>query len=97
MTLNLPYGSPLTLSCSASGYPIPSVYWKKDGMNISMYTDSSIQEDIEIIEENNTIISNLHINYTTYNNTGEYVCYAENNLVRREQNMSTLLTLFVYS
>ena len=88
--MNAIYGSYVLFSCSATGYPIPTIYWEKDNSTIDM---SNIIETINTFEDNNTIVSSLSIDETTYENSGEYACYAENSL---DLNMSNLLALLVF-
>ena len=43
-------GMPTVLACLATGFPIPSISWRKDGNEVNIYSDSSLNSRIDIIE-----------------------------------------------
>ena len=43
-------GNPLILMCLATGYPIPSINWLKDGVPFNVSTDASLNGRIDIFE-----------------------------------------------
>ena len=69
------YDQLVKISCLAHGYPIPSIQWEKDGLNVTNVTINKI-----IIKGNNTIISTLIIHHANYVHSGKYYCSASNDL-----------------
>ena len=43
-------GTPAVLACLATGFPIPSISWSKDGEEVNIYSDSSLSSRIDVIE-----------------------------------------------
>ena len=43
-------GTPAVLACLATGFPIPSISWSKDGEEVNIYSDSSLNSRIDVIE-----------------------------------------------
>ncbi|CAD5215638.1 unnamed protein product [Bursaphelenchus okinawaensis] len=77
-------GSPILLSCNASGIPTPEITWFKDGEPIE-YDGTSFSLD-EISD-----IPTLKITPTTTNQFGTYNCKAKNNLGSTEGDKILLL------
>ena len=70
-TVSVQYGGSLSLECSVSGYPLPSVVWAfNDVANI-------VSSVVEIIDEF-TVISRLNVTHFYPNNDGTYYCIADN-------------------
>ena len=43
-------GMPAVLACLATGFPIPSISWRKDGNEVNIYSDSTLNSRIDVIE-----------------------------------------------
>ena len=43
-------GTPAVLACLATGFPIPSISWSKDGEEVNIYSDSSLNSRIDVFE-----------------------------------------------
>ena len=43
-------GMPAVLACLATGFPVPSISWRKDAEEVSIYDDSALNSRIDIIE-----------------------------------------------
>ena len=69
------YGDHVRISCVAHGYPIPDIYWTKNG-------------EMLLDRVSNAVTTNISINSTvdiidgTYNDNGEYICHAMNELTK---------------
>eukprot|EP00057_Strongylocentrotus_purpuratus_P009094 XP_011663568.1 PREDICTED: hemicentin-2 [Strongylocentrotus purpuratus] len=62
-------GSKVTLDCEASGDPIPSIQWQKDGSLLVLASETNI----EVLSNSSIVIDGL-----LETNTGEYTCIATN-------------------
>ena len=63
-------GANLTLKCTTTGYPLPSVIWLKD--NATLYgTSQFLKRGKEI---------SLHFTKITYDKKGMYTCVARNSV-----------------
>ena len=65
-------GDSLNVSCKASGYPIPTIYFVKD--------QGLIKTGNHNVQDNNTftVMSSLVIDSVMPNDSGEYLCVASN-------------------
>ncbi len=74
--------SPLILSCTAKGLPLPTIVWLQDLSNGSQIKHLTTISPITIKEDsyNSTIISVFTINNTDVPNSGNYSCQAKNQL-----------------
>ena len=75
MNTNITTIEDVFLTCTASGYPIPSISWT--------HNDTDIDEDdnrFNITESNGFqfVVSTLTVSGAMVNNSGEYVCNATN-------------------
>ncbi len=43
-------GVPTVLVCLVTGFPIPSISWRKDGEIVNIYSDSSLSARLDVIE-----------------------------------------------
>ena len=43
-------GTSAVLACLATGFPIPSISWRKDGEEVNIYSDSALNSRIDVIE-----------------------------------------------
>ena len=43
-------GLPAVLACLATGYPVPSISWRKDGEIVNIYSDAALNSRIDVIE-----------------------------------------------
>lgn len=82
-------GSPLTLTCTAWGYPPPDVIWTLNGTNV----DTSNQMDTLGL---NYTTSQLIINQFNRPNSGIYVCTASNDVGTAKTDPGKFITV-VYS
>ena len=66
MDTNVTQGSPLTLHCQATGFPLPIITWQKDGQPVDT--------------NHVTLLSNgsLHISSTVVQDAGKFSCIATN-------------------
>ena len=58
-------GQPFQLPCVAKGYPVPTVTWSKDGVNIPFNHRQSVSDD-----------NTLHISSVQTGDAGRYKCSA---------------------
>jgi len=72
----------MTLSCNASGEPVPTISWTKDGSIISASGDSRIS----FVAEN----KELTITNVSRADEGEYRCLANNSLGNASSNAAFL-------
>jgi len=72
-TQNVTAGQNFTLTCNATGYPVPSIEWTLNGT--SYIRDSSVTTVMEMLRSLTSIIM---VNDATVNDTGVYQCIATN-------------------
>ena len=75
-TQNVTAGELFTLTCNATGYPVPSIEWTLNGTSY-IIEDSSITT-ITLTEELRSNTSNLTVTSAMTNDTGIYECVATN-------------------
>ncbi|XP_072210990.1 neural cell adhesion molecule 1 isoform X2 [Excalfactoria chinensis] len=74
----------ITLTCEASGDPIPSITWKTSTRNISN-EDKTL--DGRIVVRSHARVSSLTLKEIQYTDAGEYVCTASNTIGQDSQAM----------
>ncbi len=79
------YGESLSLICTATGYPLPNVYWSHKNNTNSI---PSLDQEIDMF----TIKSTVSIFNVDLSNEGEYYCIAENNYYSKV-NSSVLVSI----
>ena len=73
-------GNSVSISCSASGVPLPNITWSRvEHEELMNHTDTLI---IASVQDDNDITSLLTIVNAVQENTGYYNCTAENNIGR---------------
>ncbi|PKK19837.1 neural cell adhesion molecule 1, transcript variant X4 [Columba livia] len=84
----------ITLTCEASGDPIPSITWRTSTRNISSeekasWTRPEKQETLDgrIIVRSHARVSSLTLKEIQYTDAGEYVCIASNTIGQDSQAM----------
>ena len=82
----VPAGSSVMFRCSATGFPIPSVTWFRDGRELSSYDNSSI--NIAALNSY-TIDSNLSINFASLALAGRYWCLVRGSENNQPMNISS--------
>ena len=82
----------VTLMCSASGYPVPSISWTHNGTAVNE------SDRITIIQESNTRSSTsvLSISAAVANDSGEYTCIASSPVSDFQTVSSEPVTVFVH-
>ena len=68
MAMNVTTLEDIILTCTASGYPAPSISWTHNGTTI----DESITEQ----NEERMVMSTLIVTGALTNDSGEYLCFA---------------------
>ncbi|NWQ58990.1 NCAM1 protein, partial [Neopipo cinnamomea] len=74
----------ITLTCEASGDPIPSITWRSSSRNIS---NEEKTLDGRIIVRSHARVSSLTLKEIQYTDAGEYVCTASNTIGQDSQAM----------
>ena len=75
-TQNVTAGKSFTLTCNATGNPVPNIEWTLNGASIGIRNSS--ETTIKIIEGLSSNTSVLEVSYATINDTGIYQCIATN-------------------
>nr|XP_039262677.1 uncharacterized protein LOC120338792 isoform X1 [Styela clava]XP_039262678.1 uncharacterized protein LOC120338792 isoform X1 [Styela clava] len=81
----------LQIDCKASGFPLPDVFWYKDGERITEQTDQHLHQSI------GSASATLKIDRAQMGDAGEYRCYAANTANNFELNVFGLLMMEVYT
>ena len=82
-------GDTTTITCEAIGYPPPTVVWSTSNEDYSDRVSASDSVSVPTIYGNVTRVSiNLTIINTLREDTGDYVCSANNSIGDDEQNVS---------
>ena len=66
-------GMPAVLACLATGFPVPSISWRKDGEEVNIYdniTQNSMLEIIEFASDYMTLNSSDGSNVSGYTGSG---------------------------
>ena len=82
----VPTGDDLRLTCSATGFPLPEVFWVREDSNQTRFYDSP-----KVAIENTPGMSVLTIMSVNQRFTGAYSCHAKNKV--GEQQMMTMLNV----
>ena len=85
--MTLTEGGNLTLSCNATGNPVPTISWTRDGSPVDTSGRISISAD-----KKQLTITNVH-----RTDSGEYRCVASNELGNDTSNVATLDVQCKYS
>uniref|UniRef100_A0A8C6FZA9 Neural cell adhesion molecule 1 n=1 Tax=Moschus moschiferus TaxID=68415 RepID=A0A8C6FZA9_MOSMO len=74
----------VTLTCEASGDPIPSITWRTSTRNISSEEKT---QDGHMVVRSHARVSSLTLKSIQYTDAGEYVCTASNTIGQDSQSM----------
>ncbi|XP_060106556.1 neural cell adhesion molecule 1 isoform X2 [Heteronotia binoei] len=74
----------ITLTCEASGDPIPSITWRTSTRNISSEEKT---QDGRIVVRSHARVSSLTLKDIQYTDAGEYICIASNTIGQDSQAM----------
>nr|XP_045001862.1 neural cell adhesion molecule 1 isoform X5 [Jaculus jaculus] len=84
----------VTLTCEASGDPIPSITWRTSTRNISSeekasWTRPEKQETLDghVVVRSHARVSSLTLKSVQYTDAGEYICMASNTIGQDSQSM----------
>ncbi len=81
MDLTVNEGDPITLSCTAFGYPPPLVTWTLPGREVLLSNDSRVDTTTDITELGYYIVTvDLTIAQSTTTDAGVYICTALNDV-----------------
>ena len=76
-TQNVTAGHSFSLTCNATGYPVPSIEWTQNGTSYIMIIDPSVATITPTVGlQSNTNV--LVVNNSMVNDTGIYQCIATN-------------------
>ena len=75
-TQNVTAGQSFTLTCNATGNPVPNIEWTLNGASIGIRNSS--ETTIKVIEGLSSNTSVLEFSNATINDTGIYQCIATN-------------------
>ena len=88
----------LVISCKAAGYPLATVQWFRNGDNLDVLRsnlEARISISMEIHMEGDSIpfvMSQLQIMRVTSDDSGIYLCSAENGYLRDNSNISVTVS-----
>ena len=85
-------GGTVLFSCNASGFPSPSIVWRKNGVRLLPNSKISISVSVVALPEVERIsvrTSTLQISDLVLGDKANYSCFAENNLARPQQQESS--------
>ena len=71
---NTSYGGSITLTCIVEGYPLPDTVWLKGNEEIHGGLSS------QIINNDITVTTQLHLQQVTIDYAGIYICHANNSI-----------------
>ncbi len=73
--------APITLTCTADGYPLPTTVWIRTSLNGTEMIDSSVMNDVLLTQSVTgfSVTSNLTLLNTDELDTGNWSCRASNN------------------
>lgn len=74
-------GTNFSLTCSATGYPVPLITWTKDSMNLTSSTDNiiiSIDDPATLSDGLDYLKSTLTVLSAELDNEGTYTCSSSN-------------------
>jgi len=83
-TQNVTVGENFTLTCNATGYPVPSIQWTLNGTSYNI-RDPSVTTVMET-PMLRSLTSIIMVNNATVNDTGVYQCMATNVVGNNTQN-----------
>ena len=72
MDMNVTTTEDIILTCTASGYPVPSISWNHNGTTVS----ESISINITEQDEDRMTLSTLTVTGADFNDSGQYECFA---------------------
>lgn len=83
-------GEDVKFSCTVTGYPVPDIYWMKDGKLLTSANNDSMKYTFIIQESNNSDrTASLYISDLIKDDIGYYSCYSNNSLVADLEESST--------
>ena len=89
-------GKPVVFTCLVSGYPVPTVEWRKDKSSISSTKDGRIKQSL--LNTNATVIQSvLNITAVTRNDNGTYFCESSNVVENLKETTELLVLGMIFS
>ena len=85
------FGDPISLNCTATGIPLPTIIWEENKTGSSI-TDDEVYDITTMVAENGTVISVLEFVAFDGVNGSQFGCLAEN---RAGQSGSELATIII--
>ena len=64
--------------CIASGYPLPSLSWNRDGASLNNGSRFIIYEELITLNEVTSVQSTLEISSVEQDDAAQYICIANN-------------------
>ncbi|XP_077971997.1 immunoglobulin domain-containing protein oig-4-like [Styela clava] len=80
----------LQIGCTAKGFPLPDVFWYKDGERITEQTNQNVHQSI------GSASATLKIDRAQMGDAGQYRCYATNTAIDFELRVFGFLYMEVY-
>ena len=74
-TQNVTAGQPFTLTCNATGYPVPSIEWTLNGTSYVIDPSVATITPMEGLRSNTSVLA---VSNAMVNDTGTYQCIATN-------------------